>query len=374
MSTVIPSSSESAGRGKLLFPLLCTAALLCACGSSLALPPKTWYTGSPIMGGGIQTPSAGYVDAGAQVTCSSYTAYDYDQLFTPPSTTTYPPDTVTYTWTCSAGSFQGGNTGQSVTWVAPTSPPHYGTFSATLTCTVGDAASIPYGEYGNRNDTDLVCSVTVYIWGAPETEGALPTANLNSAAGANRCNFRLSDTDPTVAYGHTGSYDGQSEVDEVWVYAVPDIPVWPRYYIGDHFSSITLYGGPTGGTISVLATADFVAGSNTFTNRSPGTVTVSAIPVTYSNGDNYEAADGQPNQIWRISFSGLLYSIASGGNYTFAVHATPRVDRLWLLHAVTQTGATVSRLGSSGVATFDPAPWFGDKSSKLSMWVCAVAI
>lgn len=117
-----------------------------------------WDVYTAISGGTISAPSSGATyPVSTDVTCTISSATDQDHRYVPPSTHTYPYDTLVYTWTATSGTFPYGNTGLSVTWRAPSSP----TSSVTITCTISDVATIPPGETGTRNDTNVQRQVTV---------------------------------------------------------------------------------------------------------------------------------------------------------------------------------------------------------------------
>jgi hypothetical protein len=107
---------------------------------------------------------------------------------------------------------------------------------------------------------------------------ALPTANLNNAAGANRSNIEWSDieTPPEGPWlpGDDFTLPGAGP------YLVKTIRVWSTDVDG-----LDLRGGVAGGQISVIP--------NTYT----------AIPVTYANSERYQTSAGDFLPLYQIDFS-----------------------------------------------------------------------
>jgi len=105
---------------------------------------------------------------GAEVTCSASASDDDHRHDCATGNDTHPPDTLTYTWSATGGSFKDGvNVGDTVTWIAPQETPG----AYTITCTVQDAALIPAGEVGTRDDADLPLSVEVKVIGGDIVPG-----------------------------------------------------------------------------------------------------------------------------------------------------------------------------------------------------------
>jgi hypothetical protein len=66
-------------------------------------------------------------------------------------------DTVTYTWTATAGAFTSANS-RTTQWEAPQTPGTY-----TLTCTIDDMAVMEPGDTGSRDDEAVIRQVTVIV-------------------------------------------------------------------------------------------------------------------------------------------------------------------------------------------------------------------
>jgi hypothetical protein len=122
-----------------------------------------WAVGTEIRCDGIRWPEDGAtIAAGASGRLSSFLARDWDArnmlLGETVIGSTVVTDPCSYTWSAKfadgtpAGSFPNGNTGQSVTWIAPTTP---GT--VTLELVVDDQNNLNKGnsESGGRDDASL---------------------------------------------------------------------------------------------------------------------------------------------------------------------------------------------------------------------------
>jgi hypothetical protein len=115
-------------------------------------PPD--INGNGIQCDGITSPSDHVFYASSpssfEVACSVAEANDRDHRYSTANGDTYPFDSFSYTWSCSAGSWEGGvHTGLNVTWVCPAN------FAGEvlISCAASDAAVKPPGEIGNRDDT-----------------------------------------------------------------------------------------------------------------------------------------------------------------------------------------------------------------------------
>jgi len=131
---------------------------------TITVQQATWAPGTAIDPGspaGIMPFDRTQVRGSETLACKAYTATDNDQRTAADGTVSTQPDEIVYTWTASAGSFVGGNTGQNVTWQAPPT----GGGLATITLTLDDKAQLPPFEAGNRNDVNvppLTYTRTVY--------------------------------------------------------------------------------------------------------------------------------------------------------------------------------------------------------------------
>ena len=166
---------------RIMFPLIGMLSLLLGAVSPASACPPVWDVYTAISVGSITSPTAGSTYAvNTEVSCSIAAGSDRDHRYVPPSNHTYPADTLTYTWSASAGTFPYGNTGTSVTWKAPSTP----NSGVTITCTISDAAVIPPGETGTRNDTDKVRTVSnikVYDLSVQSSKSIIMTGGVQNA-------------------------------------------------------------------------------------------------------------------------------------------------------------------------------------------------
>ncbi len=116
---------------------------------------------------------------GTEVACSCTQESNTDKRVA--GETTYHADDLTYTWSASRGSWKEkegpDNEGRNVTWIAPDTP------SASVNADwikvmITDAAVIPPGESGDRDDEDETDTIYVTVWDAEIekcSSGWLPT-------------------------------------------------------------------------------------------------------------------------------------------------------------------------------------------------------
>ena len=137
--------------------LVCTALALLAW-PGLAQAQEMWVPPPAIQCPGITAPSDGdIVYPDTEVTCTVATASDQDTRLMPNPGVV--DDTISsYTWSSGGvGSWKDGiNTGQTVTWIAPTTGAN-----VTLTCTIDDTGGDPYRL--DRDDTALDKTVSVKV-------------------------------------------------------------------------------------------------------------------------------------------------------------------------------------------------------------------
>jgi len=152
---------KSTGNAKALFVsllLLTAPQIVLAC---------VWYPHTAITDVEITAPADGakicasLPSADTEVACSCTEESDTDKRVA--GETTYPADDLTYTWSASAGSWKNGvNTGRNVTWIAPDTPS--GSVNGDwIKVTITDAAVIPPGESGDRNDDDETATIHVTV-------------------------------------------------------------------------------------------------------------------------------------------------------------------------------------------------------------------
>lgn len=186
---------------------------------------------------------------------------------------------------------------------------------------------IPNVDNAEGND-GAVYDIGAYEYQAPPLiNRGLPQVNINSSAGANRANIRWANSESGLFYGDdfqlpTGSW----LIDKIRVWAIPSVPGYPDYCLGDHFSSIVLYIKDPSYPLIKRISADLMQGSNNCSDMN-----VHIKRVFYANGEGYQRADGGFDKIWQIDFDKLSWGIdgGSGNNFLFGVYGVPRVDRLW---------------------------------------------
>jgi len=177
-----------------------------------------------------------------------------------------------------------------------------------------------------REDGVCAYDIGAYEYQAPPlVDRGLPTTNINSAAGANRANIRWADSDPSVFHGDTFVLPaGDWTIDRIRVWAIPSVPGYPYYNLGDHFSNIALYTGYASGNLGGACSTDLVPGSSNCINSR-----VQITPVVYADGNGYERPGGGFDRVWQIDFKELSLNVTGGQSYGFAVYGTPKIDRLW---------------------------------------------
>ena len=159
-------------------------------------------------------------------------------------------------------------------------------------------------------------------------ERALPTANLNDAAGANRSNIAWAPGDSTYILGDDFTLASDSVVNSLSVWEVSNngIPT-------TEFGSLSLYAGadPHLSLISSIYSSSLVSGYQ------------------------YQGSSGAFYDVYKITFSGLNWSVPGGVLYDFGIGATPGTQSSLYLHGSnaalsgsTQDGADGLYLGFTG--------------------------
>ena len=192
---------------------------------------------------------------------------------------------------------------------------------------------------------------------------ALPTANLNDAAGANRSNISWAPGDSTYILGDDFTLASDSVVDSISVWEVSNggSPT-------TEFGSISLYTGADNGGIGALS---FISSS----------YTSSLVP-----GYQYQGSSGALYDVYEITFAALNLSLAGNVLYDFGIGATPGTESSLFLHASnagfsgsTQDGADGFFLGFTGppyvlADVFDSNGNGWDKSSDINVEIDGTAI
>lgn len=154
----------------------------------------------------------------------------------------------------------------------------------------------------------------------------LPTVNLNENAGVSRAN--VSWAEPDLQYFDGDDFTVPALQSGFW--RIDTIRTWfvgynannnadlrDDTFLGDFYKTLSLYVGPVGGTLSRVALADFVAGSDSTANPS-----VVATRVQYNGGVGAEL-DYQSGSHWTIvqlDFNNLNLSFTGGTQVQFGVH------------------------------------------------------
>jgi hypothetical protein len=159
-------------------------------------------------------------------------------------------------------------------------------------------------------------------------ERALPTANLNDAAGANRSNISWGPGDSSYILGDDFTLASDSVINSLSVWEVSNggSPT-------TEFGSLSLYAG---------ADPDLAFISSSYLS-------------SLVSGYQYQGSSGAFYDVYKITFSGLNLTVAGGVLYDFGVGATPGTESSLSLHAShaalsgsTQDGADGFFFGFSG--------------------------
>src|ERR1022692_535734 len=159
-------------------------------------------------------------------------------------------------------------------------------------------------------------------------ERALPTANLNNAAGADRSNISWAPGDNTYILGDDFTLGSDSVINSLSVWEVSN-----NGSPTTEFGSLSLYVGadPNISLISSSYTSSLVSGYQ------------------------YQGSSGTFYDVYKITFSGLNLSASGGVLYDFGIGATPGTESSLFLHGSnaalsgpTQDGADGFYLGYTG--------------------------
>lgn len=212
----------------------------------------------------------------------------------------------------------------------------------------------------------------------------LPTANLNDGAGANRSNISWGIPGNQEFTGDTFTLAGSQGVSK---YVINTLRIWTaegsnlNFDFSSLYTSLRLYGGPAGSTLSMLESGDFTGGAAL---NNPNIV---ITPVVYANGTGYEGAAGALYQPWQVDFTNLNWEVDAGTLMYFGILGlTKDPDYYWVNHASnaalsgsTQQGADDLYLGfdtsnPGAVQVFDSNGLGWDKSSDINVQIFADAI
>ena len=150
-------------------------------------------------------------------------------------------------------------------------------------------------------------------------ERALPTANLNNAAGADRSNIAWAPGDNTYILGDDFTLGSDSVINSLSVWEVSN-----NGSPTTEFGSLSLYAGADDGGVGALS---LISSSYLYS-------LVSGYPYQGSSGAFYD--------VYKITFSGLNLTVAGGALYDFGIGATPGTQSSLFLH-----GSNAARSGST---------------------------
>ena len=153
-------------------------------------------------------------------------------------------------------------------------------------------------------------------------ERALPTANLNNAAGADRSNISWAPGDNTYILGDDFTLGSDSVINSLSVWEVSN-----NGSPTTEFGSLSLYVGadPNISLISSSYTSSLVSGYQ------------------------YQGSSGTFYDVYQITFSGLNLSAAGGVLYDFGIGATPGTESSLFLHASNAAFSGSTQDGSDGL-------------------------
>jgi hypothetical protein len=168
----------------------------------------------------------------------------------------------------------------------------------------------------------------------------LPTANVNAPVVADRSNVAWGDNPANDVVFNTNWMFGDDFTlgPAGQAYTIDSLRVW---IIGDAahdsldtiFSSLQLYGGIPGTSVSESPACGNIAGSGTcWTADGIGLVgggstsgadpNVGVAPALYSNGESYQGISSF-RDIFEVTFNNLNWNVVGGTTYTFFVAGTP---------------------------------------------------
>jgi len=166
----------------------------------------------------------------------------------------------------------------------------------------------------------------------------LPDINLNNPAGGDRSNvaWGFGNNDRFFSGDDFTLGSGLWEVDSLTVWTVAGAPDDSDFQLGDRFESVTLYGGPSSGSIASLQSGNFSVDQNNTDNPN-----ILISKVQYANPDgngesDYQTSSGVLAQLWEVTFSNLNWIVQGGVEHKFGVHGIANAanpDRVWFNHA-----------------------------------------
>ena len=212
-----------------------------------------------------------------------------------------------------------------------------------------------------------VQDVTAPDWIAPIFRRDMPLANVNNAAGSNRCNVGWADgANPDDYYTDDfklgTSSDGFWTINKVVVWGLAGYTDDPDFQLEDFFNDISLYGANApvdpwvspydytnlqgNASMATIATGSFNVGSNT-----TGNPDITIEEVTYYNGESYQGSSGTYRRIWKVTFDNLNWTVPANTLILYGVNCTHKfpaeVPKRWFNHFTNIT------LGTAPYTSFD---------------------
>lgn len=163
----------------------------------------------------------------------------------------------------------------------------------------------------------------------------MPTDNLNNAAGPDRSNVSWAQVDDDGAPGKIltgddftlGSSSQFYRVNHIRTWAVEGKTTTDPFWLGNVFTSVSLYGAPAGQALKVIAKGNLTSNSNTTDNPD-----ISITEVRYTDGSQYEGSDGT-YRIYQLDFENLNWLVPGGTKIYFAPDGVGVEPTSWYNHA-----------------------------------------
>ncbi|KKS95979.1 MAG: hypothetical protein UV73_C0012G0007 [Candidatus Gottesmanbacteria bacterium GW2011_GWA2_43_14] len=159
----------------------------------------------------------------------------------------------------------------------------------------------------------------------------LPSANLNEAAGANRSNISLGDTEFIEFPGDDFTI---GNLGEVWT--VDRVRLWntagptndPDYRLGDDFKNIALHGSLVGNSLQLLSSGNLEIGSDINSNTN-----ITHTKITYADLSLFQIGPDEYANLWQTDYDNLNWQVMGGQLYQFGQNGVPVADTVWYNHA-----------------------------------------
>lgn len=216
----------------------------------------------------------------------------------------------------------------------------------------------------------------------------LPNANLNLAAGANRSNAAWGFNQNQFFTGDDFILPGGDQ------WRITSLRVWipagafndPAFQLGDRFSDVALFGGPSIGGVSLLQSGAFSPNANATDNPN---IVISQVLYNHLVETTYQTTSGLLANLWQVEFTNLDWLVNAGQSLKFGVHGRTIDSNLaWFNHASNAALSGTPQDGSDNlIRVFDRMNLlsgdvlvdtnqvgFWDKSSDINVQVFATPI